>query len=115
MPEKLLDSGPMGKVVKTYLILVGIATRRQTTRYGDIAGETGVAPQAVGALCLNPVYQFCLENGFPDLTAIVVRGDTGAPGEGHVGENHYRERERVYDFPWMDYPSPTIEKLESSV
>ena len=105
----------MGKVVKTYLILVGMATRRETTRYGYIAEETGVATQAVGGLCLDPIYQFCQENNFPDLTAIVVRRDTGEPGEGYLNrETLYRDRERVYDFPWMDYAPPTIEGLESS-
>ena len=45
MAEKLLDSGPMGKVVKTYLILVDKATKRQTIRFGDLAKEIGVVPQ----------------------------------------------------------------------
>ena len=113
MTEKLLDSGPMGKAVKTYLILVGMATRRETTHYGYIAGETGVANQQVGGLCLDPVYQFCQERNFPDLTAIVVRLETGEPGKGHVNrETFYRERERVYSFAWMDYAPPTVEELQ---
>ena len=114
MAEKLLDSGPKGKVVKTYLILVGMATRRQTTRYGYLADETGVATRAVGGLCLDPIYQFCQENGFPDLTCIVVRQDTGEPGYSHVGmESLYRNRERVYDFPWLDFAPPTMSQLEA--
>ena len=114
MVEKLLDSGQMGKAVKTYLILVGMATRRETTHYGYIAGETVVANQAVGGLCLDPLYQFCQERNFPDLTTIVVRLDTGEPGEGHMNrETFYRERERVYSFAWMDYAPPTVDELQS--
>ena len=113
MAEKLLDRGPMGKAVKTYLILIGMATRRETINYGCIASETGVgANQQVGKLCLDPVYQFCQERNFPDLTTIVVRLDTGEPGKGHENrETFYRERERVYSFAWMDYAPPTVEEL----
>ena len=113
MAEKLLDSGPMGKAVKTYLILVGMATRRETINYGYIARQTGVANQDVGKRCLNPVYQFCQKRNFPDLTTIVVKLDTGEPEEGHMNrETFYRERERVYSFAWMDYAPPTVEELQ---
>ena len=112
MAEKLLDSGPMGKAVKTYLILVGMATRRVTINYEYIARQTGVANQDVGRLCLDPVYQFCQERNFPDLTAIVVSLKTGEPGKGHENrEAFYRERERVYSFAWMDYAPPTVQEL----
>ena len=112
MAEKLLDNRPMGKVVKTYLILIGLATRRQTIRSGDLANEVGVVPPGIGA-CLDPLYyRFLKKNGFPDLTSIVVNKEKGEPAEGHfLG---YPEREKVYDFPWMDYAPPTIEELETT-
>ena len=100
----------MGRVVKAYLILVGMATRRQTIRYGDLADEIGVPPPGVGTYLDHLYYRFLKKNDFPDLSAIVVNKGTGEPAEGHfLG---YPEREKVYDFPWLDYAPPTVEELE---
>lgn len=112
MAERLLDSGRMGKVVKTYLILVGMATRRQTIRYEDLANEIEDVPPGVGRYLTDLYYRFLKKNSFPDLTAIVVSKVTGEPAEGHFFG--YREREKVYDFPWMDYAPPTISELEAT-
>ena len=106
MAEKL--DGPTGRLVKTYLILVGAATWRQTIRYADLANQTGVAVQGVGQLCLRPVSRFCEDNGYPDLTVLVVSRSTGEPSEGQFDPaTLYRIREAVYDFPWTDYAPPT--------
>ena len=106
MAEKLQDD--TRRLVKTYLILVGKATNRQTIRYGDLADQMGLPAVGLGQSCLNPVYRFCEENGYPDLTTLVVRRDTGEPAEGHFDRaTLYREREVVYDFPWTDYAPPT--------
>lgn len=111
MAEKLLDSGPMGKVVKAYLMLIGAAARRETVLYGTLGNATGVIARSVGKDLLNPVWRFCEMQGHPDLTTIVVRADIGEPAEGHA---NYPERERVYNYPWMDYAPPTIEELEAT-
>lgn len=110
MAERLLDSGPMGKVVKTYLMLIGAAARRETVLFGTVGNATGVIARSVGRDLLVPVYRFCDMKGHPDLTTIVVRADTGEPAEGHA---NYREREKVYNHSWTDYAPPTIEELES--
>lgn len=113
MAERLLDSGPMGKVVKTYLILIGLAARRQTIRYGDLAGELGVAPPGVGVPLTDLYDGFLKRNCFPDLTGIVVNKETGETAGGRfLG---YPEREKVYDFPWLDYAPPTIAELEATL
>ena len=109
MPVTLLDSGPMGKVVKTYLILIGMATQGRTIFYEDIGKATGVAARAVGGLCLDPISLYCEENDLPSLTSIVVRMDTGEPGDRYVPrETPALDREEVYAFPWLDYAPPTI-------
>ena len=109
MAEKL--HGPTGRLIKTYLILVCAATMRQTILYTDLASKTGVAPPGVGQLCLNPVYRFCKDNGYPDLSVLVVSRNTGEPAEGHFDPaTIYRQREEVYDFPWMDYPPPSVDE-----
>ena len=108
MAEKLQDDAR--RLVKTYLILVSKATNRQTIRYGVLADQIGVARQGVGQSCLNPVYRFCMDNDYPDLTVLAVQRDTGEPAEGHFDRaTLYREREKVYDFPWTDYAPPTVD------
>ena len=53
-------------------------------------------------------------NNLPNLTSIVVNKDTGEPGDSYVPrETLYGDRERVYDFPWLDYAPPTIQELKS--
>ena len=113
MADKLLESGRMGRAVKTYLMLIGMATRRETTTYSHIASQTGnIASQAVGGLCLDPIAVYCRTNGFPSLTSIVVNKNTGEPGGSYVSVHSvYRDREAVYDFDWLDYAPPTIEDL----
>ena len=107
MAEKL--EGSRGRLVKTYLTLINMAERRETVTYGDLADLIGVANQAVGRLCLNPVWEYCEANGLPDLTSIVVNGSTGEPAEGHFNPRTvYRIRETVYEFPWTDYSPPEI-------
>ena len=39
------------------------------------------ADQQVGAVALDCVEQYCLQNRLPDMTALVVRKDTKLPGE----------------------------------
>ncbi|MCY3692804.1 MAG: hypothetical protein OXI54_16380 [Chloroflexota bacterium] len=110
MAERLVDSGPMGKVVKTYLILIAAAARRETVTYGAVGNATEVHNLSVGKRLLDPVWRFCEMKGHPDLTTIVVNADTGEPGEGRA---NYRERENVYNYSWTDYAPPTIEELEA--
>ena len=110
MAEKLSDGGRMGKVVKTYLMLVIAAARRETVTYGAVGDAIGVANQAVGNTLLVPIWKFCEINDYPDLTNIVVRTDTGEPSGGRA---NYPERERVYRHDWTDYAPPTVEELES--
>ena len=101
----------MGKVVKTYLMLIGAAARRETVLYGVVGDATGVIARSVGRDLLDPVWRFCEMKGHPDLTTIVVRAGIGEPAE---GRSDYREREKVYNYSWTDYAPPTVEELETT-
>ena len=94
MAERLLDSDPLGKVVKAYLILVGMATRRQATPHGYMAEETEVAARAVGGLCLDPFMRYCQVKHFPNLTSIVTNKNTGDPETAMFLEKPYTVTER---------------------
>ena len=110
MAEKLLDSGPMGKIVKTYLILIAVAGRGETITYGAVGDATGVAAINVARDLLNPLYKYLQMNQHPDLTTIVVNARAGRPGE---GQQNFHERGTVYCYNWTDYAPPTVAELEA--
>lgn len=104
--EKL--HGEAGRMIKTYLILIGLATRRQTITYGDLARQIGVANQYKPHL--TNAARFCEDNGHPDITTIVVRSDTGRPAEeSHDPATWPATRDEVFNYRWLDYPPPTAE------
>ena len=100
--------------MKTYLILIGHAARRETTTYGDLASKLGanVPPMFVGAISIpspgtaEPVR----------LTVLAVGQDSGVPGDGYPGprESINADRERVYQYDWYDLIPPTIVELWGS-
>ena len=114
MTRRLLDRGPNGKVVKTYLIFIGMAAKRETTTYGTIAAALGMSvAREVGRQCLDPISEFCKANGFPNLSALVVNAGTGEPGDAYLDRiGLYREREAVYAFDWTGYAPPTVGGLD---
>ena len=90
-----------------------MAARRQTTTYGDIAEEIKVAARAAGGLCLDPILCYCEATKLPNLASIVVNRITGEPEDNYrQRESLYRDRECVYEFPWLDYAPPTIDELK---
>ena len=104
-------NGPGGRSVRTYLILIGKATRRETATYREIADANTVALQGVGRSRLNQVADWCEARGFPDLTVLVVSEESGQPAEDHFDPETYRIRERVYKWPWTDYAPPTVDEV----
>ena len=111
------DSSDQHRALKTYLILIGHATRRETTTYGDLAAKLGdnVPPMFVGSY-LDPIAQYCERNGLPRLTVLAVGQGSGVPGEGYPGprESIDADRERVYQYDWYDLIPPTIAELWGS-
>lgn len=102
-----------GKTLKAYMILVHLASDRQTIRYGQLGDEIDEIAVNVGDPHLNRIEAYCVQNRLPNLVTLVVNQTTGQPGEGIELETGdiYKEREEVYDFNWLDIAPPTIEDL----
>ena len=89
-----------------YSILVEVAKMDETTiRYGDLADRVGVLPMGrfsgVADKCLHPISAYCVLNGFPDITSLVV-GSDGFPSR---QSSFNRETialtwQAVRTFPW---------------
>ena len=104
-----------GKALQTYLILIGHATRRETTTYLKLAEQLGEDSRAINGF-LKPLYDYCGRNRLPRLNVIAVSGVTGEPGLSYPGprESIYTEREAVYNHDWLADVPPTIEQLMES-
>ena len=111
------DSSDQHRALKTYLILIGHATRRETTTYGDLAAKLGdnVQPISVGNY-LDPISRYCERNNLPRLTVLAVGKDSGVPSDGYPGprESIDEDRERVYRYNWYNLIPPTIAELWGS-
>lgn len=109
------DPTGWGRTLKAYLILVGHATRRETTSYGVLGEKINEIPVNVGNH-LRPIFNYCERNGLPRLTVVAVSVTTGEPGGGYPGpqESIYTDRERVYDYDWLELIPPMVDELRES-
>ena len=97
-----------------------MAPKEKPATYEEAASWVGTNAMSIGPFCLVHIQNFCKENNYPKLTALVVGKDDGIPGDGFDwGEyanasdsekkEHLKElHEEVYGFDWdnVDY-SPT--------
>ena len=62
-----------------WLILVGLAHKRQTITYGGLAKLLKFKGAGTISSDLSPVMWLCIDQGLPPLTSIVVNQETGLP------------------------------------
>lgn len=97
-----------------WVILTGIVlSGRKTITYGELAELMGYGKQAgrtlAGALGLVSIY--CLYNGLPPLSVIVVRKDTEEPGWLDMirnGKTLQDEQKEVHQTDWHHYRVPLV-------
>ncbi len=99
-----------GKVTVTALVLQTLPRVRaallvaamtgHVLTYGQLAIATGRAypPRGMGDL-LDLISLDCIKRREPSLAALVVRSDTGAPGDAFIGDAAAEQR-RCYAHPW---------------
>jgi len=97
-------------------VLALAAKNQQSLTYGILAKLIGVAPRGLGKF-LEPIQSYCLIEGMPPLTILVVQQKTGLPGSGFTGAKvpEYGEnRMKVFSFDWLGHGNPQAEKLEQA-
>jgi putative restriction endonuclease len=80
--------------------LIILAERRETITYqalGQPLGITGRALQNFDRI-LAPIKYYCLRHGLPQLSALVVRKDSGLPGTG--AEANELDIDQVFNYNW---------------
>lgn len=84
--------------------------------YGDLAKKMGISPKAAIGLGreLGIIGEYCLQNGLPALSCIVVSQQTGAPGHGVVVSKNKSWRDDARDSfntDWFKYRVPSTGTL----
>jgi hypothetical protein len=108
------------RALQIYLILIGVAQRRETITYGTLAAMLGYGTEehpggGVMAQRLGPIMEWCQRNRLPALTAVVVNKDSGIPGDGLItvsGDAFTAAQQKVYKFDWYSIYPPTPKELE---
>jgi alkylated DNA nucleotide flippase Atl1 len=102
------------RAAQLWPLLAWVATHKQTISYGDIAKLIGTPSAAIGQF-LEAIQSYCLLNDLPPLTVVVVKKETGVPGDGFVGDHFERGLERVHSHHWLDQRPPTPDELGEAV
>ena len=98
---------------QAWVILAGLANNNQTVTYGDLSRMMGYGGRSARAT-IKPVAliaKFCLDNGLPQLNALVVNAATGVPGDEVIlkeGDTSPSAQQRAFNYAWYEVrvPSP---------
>jgi hypothetical protein len=97
------------RAVQLWSLLVLSAQHRQILSYATVERLTGIDRQGIGKI-LEPIQDYCKRKKLPPLTVLVVKEETGLPGEGFT-EGAEGATARVFVFNWFKNPAPQPEEL----
>ena len=110
------NSSQPKRAFQIWLILISLASRRETITYGELGKLIGFR-RGGDALAgpLGCIMWYCLQNKLPPLTVLVVNKKTGVPSEGLIGVDDVDvEREKVFNYRWFDLVPPPVIQLQAS-
>ena len=93
--------------LQVWSLLVAAARQRRRYTYLEVANILGYPHAPVVVPFLDTIFWYCVEQGLPPLTVLVVRQDTRQPGDGYlVDVDVETDTERVYAFDWFGVEPP---------
>src|SRR3954462_4802573 len=105
-------------IVKAWPVLREALRMRRTVTYTELAGRAGppLTRRHVHRQLLTPLSERCRRAGLPDLSALVVRKDTGKPGAGWHDPCREADPDRAWAealaeclaYPWPARPDPRL-------
>lgn len=96
-------------------VLLLAAKNRQILNYELLSDLIGVPRAGLGQL-LEPIQSYCLLNGLPALTVLVVSNKTGLPGPGFVAAKDIPATlMKVFKKDAKEWPKPTPKELADAV
>jgi hypothetical protein len=99
-----------------WAVLAFAAKNRQSLTYGILSKLIGVPTAGLGQL-LEPIQSYCMIEGLPPLTILVVQQKSGLPGSGFTGAKateYAKNQMLVFNFDWIEHRNPQPEKLEQA-
>ncbi len=101
--------------LQIWTLLVCAARERKSYTYGEIAEILGMGGAGVMAQFPGPIMWYCKDNGLPPLTVLVVKQETGLPGEGLCTLNEVNsDREQVFNYDWFALDPPKTEDFKKA-
>jgi putative restriction endonuclease len=95
------------RAYRAWPILTARAAARMTITYGELAKDLGIHPRPI-RFVLDKIQDRCCDDKKPPLTILVVN-QSRRPGTGFIAwdaDNLDEGYERVYAFPWAEWPNP---------
>lgn len=105
------------RACQIWAVLAWVAKNRQTLTYGQLSRLIGVPAAGLGQL-LEPIQSYCLANGLPPLTALVVQQESGLPGAGFTGASASEfasAQATVFEKDWLEHGNPQADALGLAV
>lgn len=100
-------------------VIWGVVTKRAATvepfiTYSELASLLGTVPIAV-RYALDPIQRYCIDEGLPPLTMLVVSKNTGRQGTGYVGRRTDVALHEVLTHPWGTLQNPFSDLREDEI
>lgn len=103
------------QTARIWPLLVFAAQNRRVLTYEMLGRLIGESPSDLGRM-LEPIQSFCVLEGLPPLTSLVVDARTGLPGEGYIGADDVPQAQaETFLFDWLAYPVPRREDFREAV
>lgn len=96
------------RACKAWNVLSDFAINKKLLSYKELGIKTGIHHRAVKHV-LSLIQDYCMDNGYPPLTILVVNQNTGKPGGGFIAwdiENSEDWVNKVYDYNWKSLNNP---------
>ena len=102
------------RAYQLYLILIGLAANHQTIDCRKLCEQIryGVSPMLWNPL--GRIVNWCIREGLPALTSLVVEKETGKPSPRWTATwsgDVQAELQRVFAFDWFSIMPPTLKEL----
>lgn len=96
---------------RAWQVLVAAALNRQSLTYELLNDRVKFMTPGLGNV-LGFVMNYCAHHHLPPLHVLVEQKHSGRPGPGLLTTNDLdADRERVYQYPWQDWPAPRAAEL----
>lgn len=102
------------RAYQVYLILIGLAANNQTINYRLLRERMSIGVWPTLSNALGRVFNWCIREGLPTLTSLVVEKETGKPSNGVTtvkSDDFPAKQQRVYAFDWFSILPPTLGEL----